>query len=229
MGGSEKNEASRVEDIQWLHFAAVDAGSSLDEIQQTFDGKLGVLGKRLPDALADLFMTEDAGKIEGRELLAFDAEDDYAWINPHKFYLVPAGEVTTEYRFQAHNTWRALVGAVAMHSEDEPGTWFALEPRKKNFKKLKDSRAFKSDTIDTIFHVMQLLVRGVAAPAEREADEDEVRRLIEACRKKADLEAAQELEAVAWGRGDVNLWRWAMAVADGKSYLARMFEDRIEL
>jgi hypothetical protein len=33
---------------------------------------------------------------------------------------------------------------------------------------------------------------------------------------------------VAWQLGDVNLWRYAMAVADGKSYLVRMFEDQIE-
>jgi len=32
---------------------------------------------------------------------------------------------------------------------------------------------------------------------------------------------------VAWQLGNVNLWRYAMAVADGKTYLARMFEEKI--
>jgi len=217
----------QVADIQWLHFAAVRAGRSLERIQQTINGKEGVLGKRLPDALADLFMAEDHEEILGLELLAFDADDEYAWLNPEHFYFVAASEIKAEYRFDAMCAWKSLVGAVVMRSPEEPGSWLSLAPGRKNFLKLKNSNAFQSEPSDTLFKTMELLVRELPELDAAEVPREEVDRLRRAS-KEADTEAARKLEAVAWQMGDVNLWRYAMAVADGKPYLARMFEERIE-
>ena len=210
-----------------MHFAAVGAGKSLDRLQQTLGGKLGILGKRLPDALADLFRSEDRAEILDHELLAFDADNEYAWINPDHFYFVAAGEITAEHRFPAMSAWKALVGAVAMRGRKEPGSWLSLAPGKKNFLKLKNSSAFQAEPSDTLFRTMELLVRGLPDLEPPEVHQEEVDRLLSGC-KEADTKAARKLEAVAWQRGDVNLWRYAMAVADGKSYLARMFEELIE-
>jgi hypothetical protein len=217
----------KVGDIQWLHFAAVKAGRSLERVQQTIDGKEGVLGKRLPDALADLFMSDDPDEILDLELLAFDADDEYAWLNPEHFYFVAAGEITAEHRFDAMCAWKALVGAVVMRSTDEGGSWLSLAPGRKNFLRLKNSSAFKNEPSDTLFRALELLVRDIPELDVTEVPPEEVERLRGAC-KEADTEAARKLEAVAWQLGDANLWRYAMAVADGKSYLARMFEERID-
>lgn len=217
----------QVADIQWLHFAAVRAGRSLERIQQTINGKEGVLGKRLPDALADLFMSEDQDEILGLELLAFDADDEYAWLNPEHFYFVAAGEITAEHRFPAMCAWKALVGAMVMRSSEEAGTWLTLAPGRKNFQKLKNSNAFQAEPSDTLFKALELLVRDIPDLDVAEVPQEEIDRLCGAC-KEADTEAARKLEAVAWQMGEVNLWRYAMAVADGKPYLARMFEDQIE-
>jgi len=217
----------QVADIQWLHFAAVRAGRSLERLQQTINGKLGVLGKRLPDALADLFISEDQDEILGLELLAFDADDEYAWLNPEHFYFIAAGQIKAEHRFPAMSAWKALVGAVVMQSPKEPEKWLSLGPGRKNFLKLMSSSAFKAETSDTLFKALELLVREVPELGADEVEKEEVERLCEAC-KEDDTEAARKLEAVAWRLGDVNLWRYAMAIADGKSYLARMFEDQIE-
>jgi len=217
----------QVADIQWLHFAAVRAGRSLERIQQTINGKEGVLGKRLPDALADLFMSDDPDEILGLELLAFDADDEYAWLNPEHFYFIAAGEITAEHRFEAMGAWKALVGAVVMRSPEEAGLWISLGPGRKNFLKLKNSSAFQSEPSETLFKMLELLVRGIPELDETEVPQEEVDRLCEAC-KEADTEAARKLEALAWQMGDANLWRYAMAIADGKPYLARMFEERIE-
>jgi len=217
----------KVGEIQWLHFAAVKAGRSLESIQQTINGKLGVLGKRLPDALADLFMSEDQDEILGLELLAFDADDEYAWLNPEHFYFVAAGEIKAQHRFPAACAWKALVGAVVMRSTEEVGSLLSLAPGRKNFLKLKDSSAFQAEPSDTLFKALELLVRDILDLDVTEVPQEEVDRLRQAS-KEADTEAARKLEAVAWQMGDVNLWRYAMAVADGKSYLARMFEEQIE-
>ena len=217
----------KVGDIQWLHFAAVGAGKSLESVQQTINGKLGILGKRLPDALADLFMSEDQDEILGLELLAFDADDEYAWINPEHFYFVAASEITAEHRFPAMCAWKALVGAVVMRNPKEPGSWFSLDPGRKNFLRLKNSNAFQTEPSDTLFRALELLVRDIPDLDVAEVPREEVDRLRRAS-KEADTEAARKLEAVAWHMGNVNLWRYAMAVADGKSYLAKMFEEQIE-
>jgi hypothetical protein len=217
----------QVADIQWLHFASVRAGKSLESAQQTLNGKLGVLGKRLPDALADLFMSDDPDEIFGLELVAFDADDEYAWINPELFYFVAADEIKAEHRFPALCAWKALVGAVVMQSSEEAGSWLSLAPGRKTFKKLMNSSAFKAEPSDTLFKALELLVREVPELDAAEVPKEEVERLRGACQED-DTEAARKLEAVAWQLGDVNLWRYAMAIADGKSYLARMFEDQIE-
>jgi hypothetical protein len=217
----------QVADIQWLHFAAVRAGKGLENVQQTINGKLGVLGKRLPDALADLFISEDQDEIIGLELLVFDADDEYAWLNPEHFYFVAAGQITAEHRFPAMSAWKALLGAVVMQNPEGAGSWFSLAPGRKNFLKLMSSSAFKAEPSDTLFKALELLVREVPDLDAAEVPEEEVERLRGAC-KEDDTEAARKLEAVAWQLGDVNLWRYAMAVADGKSYLVRMFEDQIE-
>jgi len=217
----------QVADIQWLHFAAVKAGRSLERIQQTINGKEGVLGKRLPDALADLFMSEDQDEILDLELLAFDADDEYAWLNPEHFYFVAASEIKAEHRFEAMCAWRALVGAVVMRCTEEAESWLTLAPGRKSFLRLKNSRAFQSEPSDTLFKTLELLVRDIPDLDASEVSREEVDRLRKAS-QGADAEAARKLEAVAWQMGDVNLWRYAMAIADGKPYLARMFEDRIE-
>jgi hypothetical protein len=217
----------QVADIQWLHFAAVGVGRSLERIQQTINGELGVLGKRLPDALADLFMSEDQDEILGLELLAFDADNEYAWLNPEHFYFVAASEIKAEHRFDAMCAWKALVGAVVMRGPEEAGSWLSLAPGRKNFLKIKNSSAFQAEPSDTLFKTMELLVREVPELDAAEFPREEVDRLRGAC-KEADTEAARKLEVVAWRLGDVNLWRYAMAIADGKSYLARMFEEQIE-
>jgi hypothetical protein len=36
------------------------------------------------------------------------------------------------------------------------------------------------------------------------------------------------MEAIAWQMGGANLWHYAMVVADGKYYPARMLEERSE-
>ena len=215
-------------DIQWLHFAAVRASKSLENVQQTINGKLGVLGKRLPDALADLFISEDRDEILGLELLAFDADDEYAWLNPEHFYFIAAGQIKAEHRFPAASAWKALVGAVVMQSSEEAGSWLPLTPGRKNFLKLMSSSAFKAEPSDTLFKALELLVREVPELEAAEVPKEEVERLCEAC-KEADTEAARKLEAVAWQIGDVDLWRYAMAIADGKSYLAKMFEEKIAI
>jgi hypothetical protein len=217
----------KVGEIQWLHFAAVGAGKSLESTQQTINGKLGVLGKRFPDALADLFMSEDQDEILGLELLAFDADDEYAWINPEHFYFVAASEIKAEHRFPAMCAWKALVGAVVMRSPEEAESRFSLAPGRKNFLRLKNSSAFQTEPSDTLFRALELLVRDIPDLDVTEVPQEEVDRLRRAS-KEADTEAARKLEALAWQMGDVNLWRYAMAVADGKSYLARMFEEQIE-
>ena len=215
----------QVADIQWLHFAAVRAGRSLENVQQTINGKLGVLGKRLPDALADLFISEDQDEILGLELLAFDADDEYAWLNPEHFYFIAAGQIKADYHFPAASAWKALVGAVVIQSSEKPESWLSLAPGRKNFLKLMSSGAFKAEPSDTLFKALELLVREVPELDAAEVPKEEVEQLRGACRED-DTEAARKLEAVAWQLGDVNLWRYAMAIADGKSYLARMFEDQ---
>jgi hypothetical protein len=125
------------------------------------------------------------------------------------------------------SAWKALVGAVVMGSREKPGKWFSLAPGRKNFLKLKSSSAFAAEPSDTLFKALELLVRGIPDLDEAKVSKKEVERLRRAS-KRDDLEAARKLEAVAWQRGDANLWRYAMAVADGKSYLARMFEEQIE-
>jgi hypothetical protein len=114
-----------------------------------------------------------------------------------------------------------------MRSPEEAGSWLSLAPGRKNFLKLKNSSAFQAEPSDTLFKTMELLVREVPELEVAEVPREEVDRLRGAC-KEADAEAARKLEAVAWQLGDVNLWRYAMAIADGKSYLARMFEEQIE-
>ena len=93
--------------------------------------------------------------------------------------------------------------------------------------KLKNSNAFQAEPSDTLFKTLELLVREVPDLDVTEIPEEEVDRLRKAS-QAADTDAARKLEAVAWQMGNANLWRYAMAVADGKPYLARMFEERIE-
>jgi hypothetical protein len=211
--------------LQWMHFAAIGSDQCLREAQQTLEGKRGILGKRLRDALVDLFSTEDAGEIQRRDLLIFDANDEFAWINPHDFYFVPDAEVTTEIRFPAIKVFKALIGALIITKQGEAGDWFALLPGKKNFDLLTSSRAYRMDTGLVLFRLLELLVRGFV-DMKVSSDPDTRKQLIQACRQN-DLLAARQLEILGWNTGDANLWRYAMAVADGKTRLARMFADRL--
>jgi hypothetical protein len=172
-------------------------------------------------------MAGDQSEILEQELLVFDADDEYAWINPHHFYFIPSSDITAEMRFPALEVWKALLGALIIARQEEAGSWISLEPGKKNFAVLEKSKVYHSGTSEIVFWLLELLVRGVP-DHDLEVKEGELKRLFKAC-KQADKKAAAKLEAMAWKKGDANLWRYAMAVADGKAYLARLFEGRIEL
>jgi hypothetical protein len=223
--GKNKNQTATVEAIQWMHFVAVEAGRKLENLEQAFKGSRGILGKRLPDALADLFGSEDIEEILENELLVFDAEDEYAWINPGQFYFVPASDVTTEYRFGVMQAWKAWVGALVIANQEEGAAWLSLSPGKKNFDMLKNVKSFRDNPSETIFKILELLVRDVP-DSDGDSEPEQIEKLVEACRKE-DKESARKLEVLAWEMGNARLWRFAMAIADGKTYLARLFEDGI--
>jgi len=222
---TEKSKAYNADTIQWMHFAAVKAGQSLENLEQTIEGRKGLLGKRLRDALADLFDYDDPSDIIKLELLVFDAEDEYAWINPELFYFIPASKVTAEFRFPASKVWKALLGALVITNQEEAEPWFSLSPGKKNYSILKNSQVFRSNTSEIQFRMLELLLRGVSEQKVK-VNSEELTRLMKACRE-ADQEAAEKLEVIAWQMGNANLWRFALSVADGKNYLARIFEDRL--
>jgi len=221
----KQDEARTADAIQWMHFMAAQGGQALDELEQTLDGKLGVLGKRLRDALADLFSTEDKDEILSRELLIFDANQEDAWLNPELFYFVPANRVTQEIRYPAREVWKALVGAVIMADPDDAEKWFGLTPGKRGFQSLVASPAVSQEPIDTLYRVLELLVRGMPEH-EGAVETGELKDLLESS-QSGDQQASRQLEAMAFKTGNAPLWRYAMAMVDGKEYIARMYEDRI--
>jgi hypothetical protein len=211
--------------IQWMHFSVSPAGRSLEDLQQTLDGKPGILGKPLIEALEELFGSKEDTDNLGRELVIFDAEQEDAWITGQAHYFVRADEVTVELRFAAWQVWKALIGSLLMADPEEADEWFSLPANQESWQILRNCQTYKNNPIETGYRLLELLVRGVPrhqGPVKRV----EVQRLLDACRQ-GDREAAGKLEVLAWEVENVNLWRYAMALVDGKDYLARMFAERI--